>query len=904
MRLIFGTALDNRSFPYSSSPNTGDLVLGPSGLLRYLEQLCLSPYKTVNTADSHLRLDLARKVLQTMLEKDPTLFFAASFEVDPYGTSKSILERRDELLLAAFNFTTGPEHHRLHALSNFDQGLRAYGKEWPMAFADRFDYVRSNISNLKLPFHAIQLAEPLELLPVHLRELFEDIFSLHPDLDIQLVEEEGAAIDKDSDLFKIQDTFLNNDRNHSMKGDGSFQVWTFPTEADAAQYVSQIVQEKEPLFFIPDLSNTLDRSLFNNGQGSMGMNSSAPVRPGLMLLKSASVFLWNPLDLYKVIDFLKLPSCPFDKGLARELIKQFSDEPGFDASVFERRAKKYFDSHSRYTEEHKENALEEYNFWFKRDRYNAIEGCPIKEVINLYKHLGTGIKNKGSDNQHKQLLSKLCKQVIELLDMFEEQNINALQLERLINSIFQVAPITLDERSTKAYDFVSKATGIIQPAKEIIWWNCVQGNETYQFSLWTKKELDYLSSQSCFPDGPALESKQKLWRRIWPVLQAEERLILVVPHKVKGEEKEASNIVTDLQIRVEQFTKLVHEVNKFSQLDGFHKPQLRKANKSFIIKNNGFTHLEGIGSVFNDLLADPKRKLSYSAVYKLFYHPYDYVFNYLLKLKRSSIESIKNENRIKGVMGHYFFEKLFGKAGIQSLSEEDFEKEIDLCLDEAFYKSGSIFLLYGKEAEKQNLTKRLKSSAISFRKEINKNGWKVVSCEEEIMGQFNGYPFRGYTDMKLERQGETLIVDLKWYQSAAKVTEIQSNEDLQLILYALIEEQNSPNKVHTAYFMLKNGSFMARNEEALKDITVVKNKDNSLSDEVAVRQEVLHKMLKTFEWRKSQIDEGLIEMNLENTEKLVEDFYEDKNIDWDSLLEPKTPYERYDDYKNLIGLFN
>ena len=152
------------------------------------------------------------------------------------------------------------------------------------------------------------------------------------------------------------------------------------------------------------------------------------------------------------------------------------------------------------------------------------------------------------------------------------------------------------------------------------------------------------------------------------------------------------------------------------------------------------------------------------------------------------------------------------------------------------------------------------------------HNWKINqdSCERKTNGNvLDDLRFFGIMDMVLTRGDEVLILDLKWYQTAKKTSELSSKEDLQLILYALLEEKLSGKKVHTGYFLFKTAEFIARNENALQDITVVRNKDNSLADETAIRKEVEERMLATFDWRTKQLLNGELEMYLNSTQDAI-----------------------------------
>ena len=160
MKLHFGTALDNRAYPHSTSQNQGSLIAGPTKLLTYLEEICLSPYHETSEAYAHIRLEFTRKLLQDILTDQDDAFFKDSFVADPYGSSKKILELRDELLLAGHDFCMATNLNRLHVLHLLEKAIKKLGSDWPKGFADRFDFVRKKINTVQknhLPFNEMFL---------------------------------------------------------------------------------------------------------------------------------------------------------------------------------------------------------------------------------------------------------------------------------------------------------------------------------------------------------------------------------------------------------------------------------------------------------------------------------------------------------------------------------------------------------------------------------------------------------------------------------------------------------------------------------------------------------------------------------------------------------------------------
>src|SRR5690606_1245436 len=102
MTLYFGLHLDEISFPEKSLPNGNCFYLGSAGLLRLLESLF--GLEGSPEDNNYLRIEAYRQVLRQYLETDSEAFFQHSFEADQFATASDLLDRRDELLLAGWDF--------------------------------------------------------------------------------------------------------------------------------------------------------------------------------------------------------------------------------------------------------------------------------------------------------------------------------------------------------------------------------------------------------------------------------------------------------------------------------------------------------------------------------------------------------------------------------------------------------------------------------------------------------------------------------------------------------------------------------------------------------------------------------------------------------------------------------
>nr|HPH18668.1 hypothetical protein [Haliscomenobacter sp.] len=134
MNFIFGTALDNPSWPQPDFSKGGCLWHGPNMLLQWLEfHFGLAGHKNNN---EHLRIEQYRQAIRAFLAKNPSPFFARSFQADQFATAANLLARRDELLLAAWDFSiTDGIPERLRCIASIEQVLQASPTELPAGFA-------------------------------------------------------------------------------------------------------------------------------------------------------------------------------------------------------------------------------------------------------------------------------------------------------------------------------------------------------------------------------------------------------------------------------------------------------------------------------------------------------------------------------------------------------------------------------------------------------------------------------------------------------------------------------------------------------------------------------------------------------------------------------------------------
>ena len=269
---------------------------GPNELLLLLESHLGEIGFSENT--EYLRIAQYRQALQIYLRKNKNAFFKAAFEADQLATAEELLSKRDELLLAGWDFkveTNLPE--RLKDLGNIETILQAEDEiDFTRGFADRFVRIAEICEERATPIQTILLNEPFDILPYYWQRLFK------------VLESKGTAIEQlstptfksNTDLNILQKALQGEREPQPLKKDGSLLVLKAKRDTDAAAFLAKLLQlnaDFRPACLIPEKTRVLDDALIQEGLPSMGILSASLARPTLQLLKLVTVFLLSLIHI-------------------------------------------------------------------------------------------------------------------------------------------------------------------------------------------------------------------------------------------------------------------------------------------------------------------------------------------------------------------------------------------------------------------------------------------------------------------------------------------------------------------------------------------------------------------------------------------------------------------------------
>jgi ATP-dependent helicase/nuclease subunit B len=889
MTIHFGIAFDDIVFnPEKNNENV--TFVGSKGFLNLLETwLGLSGDADEN---EYLRVERYRQAILKHLESTSDVFYKKSFEADAFSTSNFLLQRRDELKLAQWDFLTDKKTpQRLQILADLESILQSLGG-LERGFADRFvDMFKrldsSNVlQNLDLK---IILHDELEDFPFYWQNVLhfftfeknniENNFSQHTDLEAfkQKLTSQPALVSK-------------------AKVDGSLLIIKGKRETDLAVFLAKLMKKTpdfEPLCLIPETNQLLDSAMQQEGLPRMGI-ASAAARPVQQLLKLVAVFLWRPIDPFRIMEFLTMGIKPLDDRLARELARVLSEKPGlmsdswnFTLKIFE---KDFRERHGEAKNNELQEIIKQYKFWFEREKYKITNRVPKKDAILIYEYLENWAHRTFSDNPKFKSLLTLSEQARKIKELFlelPEISLSKLELERIVRTIYRPTPVTVYEREQSANDYIHRPGAMAGESEDTLWWNFTDHSPQQILNVWKKEELTFFEEKKV-----QIEGNEKKNRIYWshqkrPILRSEKRLVLVVPSLTNGQETIEHPLMGYLHSVMPNHAEITINIDKNTEksLEKWFFPSKKSIELAVLPKSAPFIEVDNI-------YRKTRENESPTSLEDLIYYPHKWAFKYQTKINSSSILSISKDKRLMGNLAHRFFEEIFKKEKIADWTKSNLEIWLKEKSPSLMEKEGAVLLMYGKEQEREHFLSTFQYAAWNLISMINNNGWSVLGSEENLEGNFGEKLIKGKADLILQREDEMAIIDMKWSGLTHRKDLIRNQEDLQLVMYSHLL---GDKWAHTAYFIIESGQMLVRNTHAFKEGTVVPKQEEN---HVEINKMIFERMMKTYEWRMEQLESGKIEIRTQDTVPALEEIYAETMLD---LLEMKKNDSRFDDYRVLIN---
>ena len=930
MRLKFGLEIGERVFP---SQDQEYICCDEYSLLILLEKSL-----GIGSPDDleFIRIEQYRQALQQYLLHNKQAFYANSFEADALASAEILLQRRDELKLAGFNFKQSENiPPRLDVFCSIEKLLKQLPDPFYAAYADRFENLLVFFEG-NAEIEEICHNEPYELLPPHIKRLFSKLSTA----GTKITENELILNEEESDLNNFKKA-LNASKKTSIeaKGDTSLIVLECSSDSFAAAYLAKLFATNKnfrPLCILPDKNRTLDNAMIQEGLPSFGVLSASLSRPTLQILKLAPVFLWNPINPYKLLEFLSLPNIPLNKGLAFRLAAAVSEKPGMMNSLWFAKKNDFFNDLDQkidaaekkdFLMREKRKAEKDYKFWFERKRYDSKSRVPVRDVIEIYEYIrlwaldniedfnnkierleNSAAKSKSAQKESDLMLlnarlkpyialQEQCRRLILVLDALPENEkvLSFLQLERIIKAIYEPTQMVFRQSECGHLPFVYNPAAIFANADHTLWWNFIDNGQNSGFDFWYKTEYEYLNKNEIYPEKPEHKNWRLLWQRKNAVLKTCKHLLLIIPEQTDGKAVNPHPLWGDLHAAFgKSLKKLIvkPEANKTELLDKMLSgPDLISVDKvptkntaSFLYVNNDKQRLKA------------RDTETFSGLESLIYYPYQWVFRYVLGLHKSSILSIVRPETLKGNLAHSIFEKIFNetKSKNKLWEKTDLFDFLEVLIPQLIEREAAVLMMYGQESERRAFINMMKQACWALLSAIQRNNWQILGPEQQIEGLLGNQLLKGKADLILQRSDEKAVVDLKISGSERYKKKIKNRDDIQLLIYSKFAAE-AETWAKSAYFIISRAQLLAANNDAFEEAAaLLPDEDSNTANKF-----IWEKLQKTYEWRIAQILEGKIEIRTDKTLDDLEAIYNNEDIL--SLLELPRESAKYDIYNVLIG---
>jgi hypothetical protein len=927
--IYLGLTFTDTPLPQPRRQSVDEHFLDYDGLLAYLEALYALGAPGTNRAP--LRTEEYRQVVELhRREADRKPFYAASLDADRFATAEDLLSRRDELLECGYRLdrpATDATPERLRVLHELEELLLDPHRELSLLAGrpERLNALLAALATARHPRLTVYLNEPRPLLPPGLRRLL-DRLEQGGDRIIATADPEPPTGDSDletwqSRLHGLLGDLPPGDDSPAARGDGSLVVLRAERETHLAAYLARMARENpdwRPAILMNNPNQTLDNAFVTEGLPSMGIPSLSLARPSLQVLKLVTAFLWEPVEVQRIMEFVSLVTKPLDPLLGQRLAIHLADTPGLFGARWTFTVEESFRriADKKNGRKRARRAREQYDFWFRRRRYPRDGRVPKGDVRSLFVFLNNWAQEAYEEEKEQTGLLVLMAQserATELLDVLPETELSLLDVERVVRTIYQPAPQQFSPREQQSFPTAFAPASFARlPENEqgeldrLIWWDFVAQDPNYFFSRYYPEELAYLAQQSLAPLLPAQQNQLLIWQSLRPLLHCRKQVILCLPRRVDGTEREAHPLMGDLEatFREDSLNKLTVDIDETGQsadvlnelvLPRFLDVPLRPLSPPA-------PHLE----IARPEAIQARERETPTALDDLLYYPHKWVFRHQLQLHPSPILSIASENRLRGNLSHLFIERLLAEiaAAGRTYTQAEVTDWIDEHARDIFRQQGAVLLEYGQEPERVQFLLTMKRSAWTLVNYIQANRWRIRGSEEEVEGTLElneAQRIVGRADLVLEREGadgrpEVAVVDLKWRGKTVFRDLLRNAADIQLCLYAKFLKTQDIHRVHTAYYILRDGLMLARNELAFEGAEVVPMAD----DYEVVQRETLSKICQTARWRWNQLQRGTVEVRCRETAPFLEDLY--LELPHDELLVMQEHTSPFDDYRSLIGL--
>jgi ATP-dependent helicase/nuclease subunit B len=875
----------------------GHLVCGPSRLLSWLEsQLGLESPEVSFTSRMVLYLSCIKEL------DGPERFYHESLKQDEFGVARTLMQWRDTWFEAGWQGDVVGADNTPRLVDMQDIEKLALNRV-PVCLGQRVQRVLTELEQQQLDV-TLSLRDPVAVFPKVWRELFERLSAAQDDHRLE------PSCDDDSDLAKLQRHLVtpqDPSEKITLSGDGTVVFLKDGSPQLSATWIARFANEQSEVdasvaILATDHGATLDDALNDAGYPRLGFSDTSIWRPVFQVLPLSLELLWRPLDPGVLLQFLTHPMGPIPRTIRRRLARVVSKQPGIGSDIWCGEVEKGLDDAVKDLDpepakKKRDELKSEIDFWLGSERFNPQTGIDIEllreRVRRVSLWLGRVLAAQ-KDSDEASLYGSALGQSDELLQTLarlRESGVDYLprvSVRRLIEAIRSTGSSRPGRPrqcipNTQQLLRADSPAGFIETVSTVIWWGA--DNERLPASYpWSRIEQLALFEHGVelLPLDTQLEWQSTSWLR--PILAASKRLVLVLHDNADSHHPIIDQIISVAQGWVEvRIDKAMSEPGVLQIPDNL--PNTRSmAEQSLPSKNRWWRLPEGVK-------VPERNEESFSSLEKFLYAPHRWVLHYGARIRPGTLEALDDGPLLRGNLTHELFELFFNVhsdiATINSNEAEQWAKQQIITLIE---QKGAVLLTPGRQAEKDDFVSTLTNALKVLIGHLQDADVVSVIMEMPCEGHFVGGRLRGSIDLVATKAtGETAVIDFKWGGYKYRREMLVESNYLQLAVYAQLIQQNIGVWPTLGYFIVSEARMLVLETDFFPNATIEHPKNGESVLEFWQRAE------KTWEWRRAQLDMGVIEVPVTGTEP------DEASSPGEYGLAMQKTYDNFDDFTVLTG---
>lgn len=850
MRIRFGRDLDGEQGTLRVDELDAKTT-GPLGLLGILETQLGLPHRDVPAIE---RVMSYRECLKRC--DHPGRFYHKTFTVDDLETARTLLDWRDQWYLHGWKGEFSKESPG--RLADMQEVEAEASQRVPLSEGQRLARVAEKMRKRKPRISALELCEPLEWHAWTWQEVLREL-----PLRIQ-PSRPSAPID--SLLGRLQAAFASQAAGDlppklHWVDDGSLTIVRGETPIGAGYWLSTLLSRtpKETLLVAPQ-ADALADTLPVYDLPRPNFQELSAFRPALQLLPLVLSQTWTPVDIHDLIKFMAHPLCPIPREISSKLAETVAAYPGIGGEPWQETLCKL---QARWKEKEFdwERAAEKIRFWLEHERYPLGEKAPITYVAERVAAVADHFRVRLGDPDpmrravfqggHSQAAA--CHNALLALIEQGETRIGVSKLQVLVNQCTSKGagnPFRFAEAGSCRK--ISSPGAAVDPAERVVWWQ-LQAPALPRPYPWSSVELASLLTAGVRLPGVTEELRREALNWQKPILAAQGQVVLVLPP--------AGQEVHPLWLMIETLFADEHKprIGELEKIFESHGPDCRQ------IEAKPLPALKRWWRMPQDATLSPRDKESFSSLEAFLFNPYQWVLRYHAKLEPGKIAVAGDSFQLFGNLSHSLVERYFRQPEALRFDDDALRVWFAPAFELLVETEGAILLMPGRKSELQNFRAELLRAMLALQAQLRAAGVIKVEPEVELAGVFLGGHLTGYADLLVTSvDGRRAIIDMKWAGGKKYPEKLAKNRHLQLILYGELVRQQYGAWPDLSYFIISQAKLIAPDQGFFPNVQRI-IKDDDVKDEGA--PELWNRFLVTWKWRRELLDQGLIEVAVDDSEE-------------------------------------